>query len=326
MKKILLFALTAIAAIVVFIISCSKQENSIEKKILATSKSGAIPNVPYCGPGYHWDATLGKCVADNCQTGYHWDNFKNACVVNTIYVITNPNNPDDSAGNRHNGGVSSIMPNVSSSTAKSQVINLTFNYLVSYGYDTSALRVGYNFSDSLGIFGYSAVDSLAYKMYAKGEISSTAENYMLDLASLLNNVIGDNDPIDSIYDVFANDAINYENGISADNSLSSNEKIMLLSAYSVARYSAAWWGNYLNNYSGGSSSAHYSKAQLLSFFKKFWKKIVGADAAGAGGGAAGAYINDAFRGTKYVNPGQAAVSGGVIGSVVEAIKDLFTSI
>lgn len=38
------------------------------------------PYVPDCGPGYHWDFTLGQCVDNNCPSGYHWDNSQQHCV------------------------------------------------------------------------------------------------------------------------------------------------------------------------------------------------------------------------------------------------------
>src|SRR5690348_11923031 len=41
------------------------------------------PYVPQCGPGYHWDYTLLKCVPNNCPAGYHWDNGQAKCVPNT---------------------------------------------------------------------------------------------------------------------------------------------------------------------------------------------------------------------------------------------------
>ena len=319
MKKYIFSMLVAMATIC--LVSCSKlksnmdDQNGIGLSNSNIKESNSSPNVPECPPGYHWSWDSGKCVADDCPTGYHWDNLKSACVVNTIYVIANPQNPDDSIGSRHNQALSSIMPEVSSTTTDSEVVQLTINYLVPYGYDTTEIWMEYDISDSLGLFGYSAIDSLAYKMYANGEISSTAESYMLDLSSLLNNVIGNNDPIDSIYDVFANEAIYYENEINSDNSLSSDEKEMLLSGYAIARYSAAFWGNYLNNNSGGISSPQFQ----LSFFGKFWKKIIGADGAGSvvGGGNAAAHRQ---------HVGHWGLIGGIIGSAAEAIKDLLQSI
>lgn len=40
------------------------------------------PDVTYCGPGYHWDYILKKCVPDNCPEGYHYDPTMRTCVVN----------------------------------------------------------------------------------------------------------------------------------------------------------------------------------------------------------------------------------------------------
>lgn len=163
---------------------------------------------------------------------------------------------------------------------------------------------------------HNIVDSLAYKMYSISEISSTAKNYMLNLSSLLETVIGENDPNDSIYVIFANDAKGYENTINADNSISVNEKLILLSAYSVARFSAAYWGNYLQNNSIQEMSEYNNDTQNL-FLKKFWKKIIGADAAGAVSGGGTALMN-----AKPVV--KASIFGAIIGSVSTAVKELIS--
>ncbi len=308
------------------ITSCTKMDLNNPSPVSQSLNSSkkVNPDVPDCGSGYHWDYYLLECVPD-CASGYHNDSITGACVVDgggggilpdEISVITNSNNPYDSSGNRHNQAMSSIIGYLSSETTTDEIIQYTLNYLVPISYDTSELRYDYQSSDSLGTFGYTDVDSLAYKMYAIGEISSTAENYMIDLSSLLNNVIGDNDPTDSIYEVFANDAITYENSILSNNSLSTDEKTMLLSAFSVGRYSAAYWGNYILN-NGGILPSSSNQEQTLSFLKKFWKKIVGGDAAGAVSGAGNAILNH-----KSVIRG--GVFGAVIGSAVAAVKAIFT--
>lgn len=298
MKKILLYLLITFGGGTI-ITSCTKMDLNNPSALSQNQSKKVNPDVLDCGSGSHWDYYLLKCVPD-CGSGYHNDSITGACVVDggggailpdEISIITNSNNPYDSSGSRHNQAMSSIIGDLSAETTVNQIIQYTLNYLVVYSYDTSELRHQYNLSDSLATFGFTDVDSLAYKMYSIGEISSTAKDYMVDLSSLLDNVIGDNDPSDAVYEVFANDAITYENSIVSDNSLSTNEKTMLLSAYSVARYSGAYWGNYINNSSGGVSSQNLSiQTNSLSFLKikKFWKKVLGADAAGAitGGGAA----------------------------------------
>lgn len=246
------------------------------------------------------------------------DDSQQKCVFTQIFVITNPNNPDDSAGAIHNQAVNSIMGEVSSESSTDEIIQFTQNYLIAFNYDTSKLRSEYNFTDSTGTFGYTAVDSLASKMYGIGEISSTAKNYMIDLSSLLDNIISDYDPNDSIYDVFAESAINYEEIIASNNSLSANEKTMLLSVFSVARFSAAYWGNYIQNNSSVSVvSSNSTQTQSLSFLKKSWKKVIGADAAGAitGAGAAIETSKPVVRG---------GIFGAIIGSVSTAVKELIS--
>lgn len=45
-----------------------------------SSSANAIPNTPYCNPGYHWDFYLSKCVPI-CPTGQHNDSITGACVA-----------------------------------------------------------------------------------------------------------------------------------------------------------------------------------------------------------------------------------------------------
>jgi len=296
--------------------SCTKMDLNNSAALSQNQLKKVNPDIPNCGAGYHWDYSLGKCVANDCSSGYHWDYSQGKCVFTQISVITNSNNPDDSAGARHNQAVNSVMGEVSSESSMAEIIQYTLNYLITLNYDTSELRSEYNFTESNGTFGYTAVDSLANKMYEIGEISNTAKNYMLDLSSLLNNIISENDPNDSIYIMFADDAIGYEGTINTDNSLSLNEKTMLLSGFSIARYSAAYWGNYIqNNSSDGQTSSNLTQTQPLLSLGKFWKKVIGADAGGAitGAGAAIETSKPVVRG---------GIFGAIIGSVAEAVKDL----
>jgi len=61
-----------------------------------SSSRTVTPYVVDCAPGYHWDYTLNKCVADNCPQGYHWDNTQKACV---------PDPPPPSPANLHPQGM-----------------------------------------------------------------------------------------------------------------------------------------------------------------------------------------------------------------------------
>lgn len=243
MKKILLILLGLIGILVVFVFSCTKPLNGPLKHQVIQNASEIKPLVDQCDSGYHWDFTLNKCVPDDCKSGYHWDNNRRECVFTTIRVIANTNNPYDSAGSRHNAALNYTWHNVSYSTSSAKITQLILNYLGPFGYDTNELKRDIFLSDSLGISGFDDVDSLAYKLFSMGQIGSAAESYMLDLGALINNVIGSSDPNDSIYIVFADDAITYENEIKNDNSLSSNEKIVLLEEYAIGRYSPAFWGN-----------------------------------------------------------------------------------
>ena len=39
------------------------------------------PYVQDCGPGFHWDFTVNRCVCDCCPDGYHWDVIQGRCVA-----------------------------------------------------------------------------------------------------------------------------------------------------------------------------------------------------------------------------------------------------
>lgn len=311
-----LFILTSI-----IFITCTKEHLNNTITTNESSNAKVNPNVPQCGTGYHWDYYLGKCVLD-CPSGQHNDSITGACVINSsasISVITNSSNPDDTAGARHNQSVNSIIGNVSSTTSNSQIVQLTLNNLYPVGYDTSELRTEYNMSVSLGDFGYTDVDSLASKMYSDGDISVTAKTYLINLSNLLENVIGGTNPTNSTYVAFANNAITYENEIATNNSLSVDEKNMLFSVFSVARYSAAYWGNYINNNNGGGEESSYFQPNFKIHLKGIWKKIIGADAAGAitGGGAAISNNKPVVRGSIF---------GAIVGSLAEAVKDIINAI
>ena len=64
-------------------LDCSSPAAKSENESTNTPASSGRTVTPYvlsCSPGYHWDFTVNKCVADNCPQGYHWDLSQNACV------------------------------------------------------------------------------------------------------------------------------------------------------------------------------------------------------------------------------------------------------
>ena len=155
-------------------------------------------------------------------------------------------------------------------------------------------------------------------LYLQGKISYAAKTYLSDLSNLINNVIGTNDPQSQIYYAFANQAIVYENQISQVN-LSASEKDMLWSAFAVARYSAAYWGNYYLNYQNSSSYVTYQPVVVLLKIRLRWIKLILRDVEGAIIGCISAIINQN-------NIFDAIVSQSVIKSIDVIIDDVIQSI
>lgn len=103
--------------------SCTKENLATNEHANSITQASVIPNVTDCGPGYHWDFNLKKCVPNNCEPGFHWDGSLGRCVFTQITVITNPNNPVDSSGARHNLAVNSLMGEVSSGSTTNELLD-----------------------------------------------------------------------------------------------------------------------------------------------------------------------------------------------------------
>lgn len=304
--------------------SCTKTNliNPAETAQSLNSKK-VSPNVLECGTGYHWDYYLGKCVQD-CPTGYHNDSITVACVVNqtqNITVIINPNNPDDYVGSLHNSGCNYILPKISfnSPTVYSDILYQDKVYVNSKGYDSTdvskayfgGVQAGYLFNPDSTYTNNSGL--LIAKLSNDGKIGSTAENYFNSIINDMDIIIGNNLPSSSVYNSFANTIINLENQINSDYTLSNNERTVLLSACSVARYSAAYWGQYyLNENTGGVTSSAVSPMFLGIHIKINWRKVLGADVVGAIGG----FFGSLFSGGGVIVGTIGGAVGGSIGEVV----------
>jgi hypothetical protein len=250
--------------------------------------------------------------------------------LNPISVVTNPNNPDDTVGLRHNRGLDAIMPyynNGNLQPTQQNVFYYTKNYLVNVGYDTSFINSTYNYTIEHGLYSFPAmpsIDTVALILYNNGNISSEVKNYINTLSNLINSLDENAEPTQSMYDGFANQAISYENQIVYDNSLEDAEKAMLLSAYSVARYSLAYWCNY---YNGSSQPLVMNKTNSSAVSPQYtsdhhwfhWKSVGKEDVCGALAGAAGGAIVGAFAGGVGAGPG--AVVGGVGGAVTGSVQN-----
>jgi hypothetical protein len=280
----LFFGLTLL--ILVVLNSCSKFDQSSTLSGSLSKKLGASggPFVQQCGAGQHWDFYLGKCVPD-CASGYHNDSTTGKCVLNgnsnNIIVRTNSNNPDDDFGNYHNQGVATILPNInpSSPTLDADVLTQVKAFDVTLGYSADSAQTFYNKYVALGDLPFSKVpelDSLGNILVSQGQISSTANSYVQQIYSTAKTYLSFDTPTVIHYNSFANSMISLESQIQNNSSLSANEKNGLLSACSVARYSAAYWGNYINNPAPAASQISPLRLSLPK-----WLKIVIGDIGGA---------------------------------------------
>lgn len=208
-----------------------------------------------------------------------------------ITVKTNPNNPYDSGGYRHNEGVSSIFPTINSSDSNidSVVLVKVKSYVASIGQNPDSMQSFYDGAVQNGYFPFSKVqtlDSLGNTMYANGLISSYGNSYVQQIYNYAYQYLNTDTITITKYNAFANKLITLEDTIKNDTRISSWEKEVLLAGCSVGRYSGAYWGNYINGNAGT-----YGVLQPLILQKlKRWMKIVLSDVAGGLIGISGGWV------------------------------------
>lgn len=331
------FAFVTIVSMLVFN-SCKKEA----KKETGAKTEKVDPGVPDCGTGYHWDYTLSQCVED-CPAGYTYCPVLGYCIPSTqtcasptntpLTVVANYNNPNEIVGQKHNSGMDAVMPYYNDGNLEPTAANLfpyTNSYASSQGYDTTAINSSNNYLlQNYGAFyQQSDVAALANQMYSNGAISMTAKNYLLDLANYINSFSADSFsiPSQSSYNSFANNLIAKENQFSGNLFLTANDKYILFSAYSVARYSAVYAVNYSIQVSSGITASRAgtqrkATAQTTAQRSWFsWKSVVGGDVVGAAAGALGGAVTGVMVGGIGAGPGAAAgaVGGGISASAYEA--------
>lgn len=323
------------------IISCTKMDLNNPSTAQNLNSAGKVkPNVPQCGVGYTWDYYLGKCVPI-CPSGYHNDSITGACVVNgggtpkTINVIKNPNNPEEIVGQTHNAGMTSIMVNFYDGNlepTEQNVFAYTKLYLQTQNYDTVTINNAYNYDlQNFGpIYQETNLTSITNMMYNSGSISLSAKNYLLQLANLISGFTIDSTsiPTQASYNSFANNLIANENQMSSDLSLTENDKYILFSGYSVARYSIVYAVNYAIALSSPSQMLAANNSNLhpelfASWFS--WGKVAGGDVVGAVAGGLGGAAAGSLAGGVGAGPGAAAgaLGGAISGSVYEAGMQLW---
>jgi hypothetical protein len=312
--------------------------NPASQNLNSTGK--VSPNVLDCGTGYHWDYYLKKCV-DDCPTGYHNDSITGACVVDggggggqqNITVVTNPNNPEEVIGQEHNTGMAAIMPYYNDGTlepTEQNVLAYTKTFLFSQGYDTSTFNEAYNYEKQhfeSTILQESNILTISNELYSQGVISATADNYLSQLSNFFASFAADSIsiPTQTAYNSFANNLIANENQFAGNSNLTSNDRYILFSAYSVARYSTVYAINYSIQLSNPVQPS-YNNVQPMKATSWFsWGHVGKSDVSGALGGAAGGAIVGAWGGGIGAGPGAlvGGIGGGVGNSVTNAAEQIW---
>jgi hypothetical protein len=113
------------------------------------------------------------------------------------------------------------------------------------------------------------------------------------LNSLFSILLDTTDTTVIDYCILKEKILNLENSVSNNNSINNNEKVLILSASSVARHSSFFWMNQFKNENGNTPPSYAPMKK--EWWKKFWRGLfIGAcDVAGgvAGGAALAASAN-----------------------------------
>lgn len=272
--------------ITISLFSCSKQEilskSSIED---FASKGKPITNLlPGTCP---YDCHDTKCKA--YLNGYCGTTTP---ISDTLKVVSNPNNPQETAGKKHNDGMYLIIPNYDYGTLQPTEQNMTtyrISFMTSQGYTTTFInKIDSTATAYFGdMYSDTSMTQTINTSYQQSLISLTAKNYLIQLSTSVYNFFKDSFgiPTQSEYNTFANNLITTKNQIKNNSTLSDKDKNCVLACYAVARYSSL----YHINYSIQHTSSGGGTARFMSWFNI--KDMVGDDVAGAiGGGLAGAGV------------------------------------
>ncbi|HZY38472.1 MAG TPA: hypothetical protein VFE53_17560 [Mucilaginibacter sp.] len=328
MKKNLIFVLLLLSA---SIFSCNKK---------STPPGGSL------GDGSNSkkseDYLQGPCPYDchdtRCQA--YVNGYCGPAGPTTIPVTTNSKNQYDYLGSYHNQGLDFVFSQINSSTKQSYpfIQYQTNIFLASKGYDTTSVNKAfaanpqyYHMPDTANINNPSAfLQSL--NGVEEPPMNTNCINYLTKVASTFDTDIGTNAPSSTIYNKFAADIIGIENTAINDATLSSLQLQYVLTAGSIARYSAAYWGNYQLNSSGGGGIQSVNKKHVddlqtdVAKPKPFsWGSVGKGDVLGAIGGATAGGIAGWIAGPPGAGIGALAggVGGAVGGSVTSAVGQLF---
>ncbi|MGH2643647.1 MAG: hypothetical protein ACRDE2_06855, partial [Chitinophagaceae bacterium] len=263
MKTFIKFkSLCILFVISIFLFACNTTDQLVSRKILENkvlseiSKNGVSP-----------DKLQGWCPY-NChdircrayQYGYCGPDTLPPPPPDTIAVITNPNNPYDYTGADHNEAVKTIFPNINpSDPSVDSVIEAQIKSyaITNFGMNADTIQMVFEAMQqewNVPPSQFPRMDSLGNDLYGEGQISSEANGYIQQIYSTASEWLNVDSLTQDEYTNFAFSLISIEDNISDDNNLSSNEKNVLLSVGSIARYSAEYWGNYINEQSSSQPS------------------------------------------------------------------------
>jgi hypothetical protein len=199
--------------------------------------------------------------------------------------------------------------NIDKKTGKMKIENFLISIINSNTeYSTQSNNIGIDYTKD--VFSNKINLNSPLKLSSNKSSNSLADNYIDRLDQILTNIdFNDNSVLTTINSI--------EQEIEQDENLTDENKVTLLSATQVSRYSYNYWSE---NWDNWLALVDVSKT---SFNKSAAGNIVKGDVAGAIGGAAGAWAVNIIPGAGQVAYGGAIIGAGVAGSVGVAVSELF---
>lgn len=202
--------------------------------------------------------------------------------------------------------------NIDKKTGKLKIENFLISKINSNTeYSNQSNKIGIDYTKD--VFSRKINLNSSLKLSSKKSSNSLADNYIDRLDQILTNIdFNDNSVLMTINSI--------EQEIEQDENLTDENKITLLSATQVSRYSYNYWSE---NWDNWLALVDVNKSSFNKRTKSAGGNIVKGDVAGAIGGAAGAWAVNVIPGAGQVAYGGAIIGAGVAGSVGVAVYELF---
>lgn len=199
------------------------------------------------------DGNINVASISPSQITHNSVSYSTQCSINgypSITVIINDNNAFEYMGSQHNSGVVAALPNITltSSTLNSDILTQVKSWGSGLGYNTTDMQNFYDGQVTAGYLPFDNIlrlDSLGNALASNSVITSTANFYVQRIYTIGSVFLSLDYGDATSYSNFSTAMISLEDSINNDGSLSSSEKNGLLSACSVGRFSAAYWGDVL---------------------------------------------------------------------------------